>query len=330
MKKLLGLLAILAIAAVGFVYWQLRQPYRAFGAPVMIEFPRGTSTSQMASMLADNGVIRSPWLFLAARAFRRGVHLQAGEYQFTRQASPLEVYSRIARGDIYYMQLQIPEGFNMFDVANAVAKLGTMSADAFLAAARDPSLIRDLDPDAPTLEGYLFPSTYRILPKTTARQICKMMTDEFRVQWKNLAAAAHAPVHDTVTLASLVEREARLAQERTLVASVFQNRLRLGMKLDCDPTTVYAALLDGRYTGAIHQSDLASENPYNTYTHAGLPPGPIANPGIGSITAALTPTVTPYLYFVARADGSGGHTFSESLQQHQAAVTHYRRAVANH
>jgi UPF0755 protein len=228
------------------------------------------------------------------------------------------------------MELLVPEGFNMFDVANDVAKLGTMSPETFLAAARDPSLIRDLDPQAETLEGYLFPNKYRVLRRTTAREICKMMTDAFRAHWKNLGAAAGASVHDAVTLASLVEREARLPQERTLVASVFQNRLRMGMRLDCDPTTVYAALLDKRYRGVIHQSDLASENPYNTYTHAGLPPGPIANPGVGSIQAALAPAATPFLFFVAKGDGSGGHTFSESLQQHEAAVTAYRRASTHH
>src|SRR6185312_2097145 len=330
MKKILLLFVVAVIAAIAYVGWQLRQPYKGFSEPVIVEFPHGTTTGQMAEKLSEEGVIRSPWLFLAARVFRRGAHLQAGEYQFTCDASPLEVYSRIARGDIYYMELLVPEGFNMFDVANDVAKLGTMQAETFLAAARDPSLIRDLDPKAETLEGYLFPNKYRVLRKTTAREICRMMTDAFRAHWKSLGAAAAASVHDTVTLASLVEREARLAQERALVASVFQNRLRIGMRLDCDPTTVYAALLDGRYTGVIHQSDLASGNPYNTYTHAGLPPGPIANPGIGSIQAALSPSATPFLYFVAKADGSGGHTFSESLQQHEAAVTAYRRASANH
>lgn len=329
MKKLLVLLVILAIAAIAYVSWQLQRPYKAFGDPVMVEFPRGTSTGQMAAKLADEGVIEHPWLFLAARVFQRGKRLQAGEYQFVRGASPLEVYARIARGDIYYMELLIPEGFNMFDVSNAVAKLGTISADAFLAAARDPSLIQDFDPQAETLEGYLFPNKYHVLRKTTAHEICKMMTDAFRARWKTLAAG-RVSVHDVVTLASLVEREARLKQEQTLVASVFHNRLRLGMKLGCDPTTVYAALLEGRYNGVIHQSDLASENPYNTYTHAGLPPGPIANPGLGAIHAALTPTTTPFLYFVAKADGSGGHTFSESLQQHEAAVTEYRRATAHH
>lgn len=315
-----------------FVANQLAQPFQGFSEPVMIEFPRGTSTSQMASMLADKGVIQHSWLFLAARLVRRGARLQAGEYQFAKAASPLDVYGRIARGDIFYMELLVPEGYNMFDTADAVTKLGTMSADDFLAAARDPSLIRDLDPHAQTLEGYLFPSKYRVYRKTTAREICRMMTNEFRAQWQSLAAGQS--VHDTVTLASLVEREARLPQERPRVASVFANRLRIGMRLQCDPTTVYAALLDGRYRGVIHQSDLESTNLYNTYQHPGLPPGPIANPGLSAIKAALTPDDTPYLYFVAKADGSGGHTFSDSLQKHDVAVAQYHhaanRATKNH
>jgi UPF0755 protein len=308
---------------------QLTQPFQGFSEPVMIDFPHGTSTSQMAAMLADKGVIQHPWLFLAARLVRRGTRLQAGEYQFAKAASPLDVYGRIARGDIFYMELLVPEGYNMFDVADAVAKLGTISADEFLAAARDPSLILSLDPHAQTLEGYLFPSKYRVYRKTTAREICRMMTNEFRAQWQSLASSG-VSAHDTVTLASLVEREARLPEERPRVASVFANRLRIGMRLQCDPTTVYAALLDGRYRGVIHQSDLESTNPYNTYQHAGLPPGPIANPGLSAIKAALTPDDTPYLYFVAKADGSGGHTFSESLAKHDVAVAQYHRATKNH
>jgi len=200
-----------------------------------------------------------------------------------------------------------------------------MSADNFLAAARDPSLIVDLDPKAETLEGYLFPNKYRVYRRTTARELCRMMTNEFRAQWQAVGGGANS-AHDTVTLASLVEREARLPEERPRVASVFKNRLRIGMKLQCDPTTVYAALLEGRYRGVIHQSDLDNANPYNTYQHAGLPPGPIANPGLDSIKAALTPEDTTYLFFVARADGSGGHNFSDSLQQHVAAVTQYRKS----
>lgn len=328
MKFLLGLCAAVVLIAATAGVWvlsRLNQPYAGFAKPVFIEFSRGTSTRAMASELASKGVIRDRWLFLAARGLRRGSNLQAGEYRFDKPASPLEVFGRIARGDIYYMELLIPEGFNMFDIAEAVSKLGTMQPETFLAAARNPELVRDLDPDAPSLEGYLFPSTYRIHRHTTARQICRLMTDEFRTEWKALGAGAD--VHATITLASLVEREARRPEERPMVASVFQNRLKLGMRLDCDPTTVYAALLDHRYRGTIYRSDLANTSPWNTYQHAGLPPGPIANPGLSSIQAALAPAETHYLFFVAKADGSGGHNFSESLAKHDLAVAQYQKAV---
>ncbi len=328
MKKLIAFLLLLAVVvgcAGVYALHEVTQPYKGFAEPVLIEFPRGTSTAQMATMLSEHGVIERPWLFMAARAVRRGARLQAGEYKFEKAASPLDVFGRIARGDIYYMDLLIPEGFNMFDISEAVEKLGTMTAAAFLDAARDPSLILDLDPKAESLEGYLFPNKYRVYRKTTARELCRMMTNEFRSQWQSLAAGTKA-THDAVTLASLVEREARLPEERPRVASVFHNRLRIGMKMQCDPTTVYAALLENRYRGVIHQSDLDSQNPYNTYQHTGLPPGPIANPGLSSIKAALTPEDTPYLFFVAKADGSGGHNFTDSLQKHVAAVARYHRA----
>ena len=152
-----------------------------------------------------------------------------------------------------------------------------------------------------------------------------MMTERFRKVWHHLQTGAN--VHDTVTLASLVEREGKLAGERPMIAAVFENRLRIGMKLDCDPTTIYAALLTGRYRGAIYRSDLESDNPYNTYRYAGLPPGPIANPGRASIEAVLHPADSPALYFVLRPDGSGAHVFSVNLAAHQAATARYRRAL---
>lgn len=313
----------------GYVFYRLNQPFQGFSEPVFVEFPRGTSSGQIATMLADKGVVQDRLLFLAARVIRRGSHLQAGEYRFEKAASAFDVYGRIARGDIYYLELLIPEGFNIFDIAAAVKALSvkekrsTLQAADFLAAARNPALIRDLDPKAESLEGYLFPNKYRIYPHTTATQLCGQMTSEFRTQWHALHVSAD--MHRTVTLASLVEREAKLPQERARVASVFHNRLKLGMKLDCDPTTVYAALLEGRYRGVIHRSDLDSKNPYNTYQHPGLPPGPIANPGLRSLQAALEPAKTPFLFFVAKPDGSGGHNFSESLRQHEAAVTQYRK-----
>ena len=327
MKWLLRLLLfVIACAGIGAVWLEsrLNQPYAKFSSPVFVDFARGTSTQQMAEILASQGVIEKPWLFLAARAFRRGASLQAGEYRFEKPASTLEVFGRIARGDIFYMEVLVPEGYNMFDIASLVARLGTITPEAFLAAAKDPTAIRDLDPKAPSLEGYLFPSKYRIYRRTTAPQLCRLMTAEFRKQWAALGSAAN--LHNTVTLASMVEREARRPDERPLVASVFSNRLRIGMKLDCDPTTVYAALLENRYRGIIHRSDLENDSPWNTYRHTGLPPGPVANPGLSAIKAALAPADTHYLYFVARADGSGGHAFSESLAKHDEAVARYLRA----
>ena len=327
MKWWIALPTVLAVAAAGAGAWtwnQLSQPYRGFSKPVMLEFRRGASTREMAAELARNGVVRDSWLFLAARALHRADRLQAGEYRFEKPASALEVLSRIARGDIFYLELLIPEGLTIFDTSEAVAKLGTISRDAFLEAARDAKPIRDLDPQATTLEGYLFPSKYRIYKHTTARDLTRQMAGEFRSHWES--AKPTVPVHNVVTLASLVEREARRKDERALVASVFHNRLKIGMKLDCDPTTIYAAILEGRYQGVIHRSDLDSENPYNTYRHKGLPPGPIASPGWSAVEAALAPADTDYLYFVAKADGSGGHKFSDSLRKHEAAVASYRAA----
>lgn len=331
MKTLIRVfLAAVLIAAAGgaWLLYRLNQPYKGFNEPVFVEFNRGTSTRSIATMLKDKGVIEDRWLFLAARALERGRNLQAGEYRFDKSASPFDVFSRIARGDIYYMELLIPEGYNMFDVADAVGKLGVITPAAFLSVAKDPAIIRDIDPDAPSLEGYLFPNKYRVYRHTTAQQIAHMMTNEFRTQWQSLGT--HANVHKTLTLASMVEREARRPEERPLVASVFRNRLNVGMKLDCDPTTVYAALLENRYRGTIYKSDLANMSEWNTYQHTGLPPGPIANPGLSTIKAALAPADTHYLYFVAKADGSGGHNFSESLHDHEAAVASYQRAVRSH
>src|SRR5260370_24459691 len=201
-----------------------------------------------------------------------------------------------------------------------------MKGSDFLNAARDPALIRDLAPQAPTLEGYLSPSTYRITRRTTVQQLCRMMTDLFRKQWRDLERPDRpAAVHATVTLASLVEKETAIPDERPIVASVYTNRLERGMTLDCDPTTIYAAMLEQRYRGTIYRSDLNSLNAYNTYRHAVLPPGPIATPGIQSLKAALAPAETNYLFFVAKPDGSGGHQFSKSMAEHGRAVQVYRK-----
>ncbi len=323
--KLLAVLVLLALAGAAALCYFLTRPYAGFHEPVFIEIPKGASTRSIAAELARAGVVESPWHFLLARAVRTGTKLQAGEFRFVAAATPLEVYGRIARGDVFYEELVIPEGRNMYDIGAIVEGLGLMPATEFLAAARDPASIRDLDPAAPTLEGYLFPDTYRVTRHTSAREICRILTQRFRAEWKRLKP--NASPHDTVTIASLIEKEAAAPGDRPLIASVFRNRLKLGMKLDCDPSTIYAAVIEGRYRGIIHKSDLASENPYNTYTHAGLPPGPIANPGVASLRAALEPAETGYLYFVARPDGSGQHEFSKDIAAHRLAAARYRRGA---
>jgi len=323
--RLLGFLLLLGVLAAGYAIWRSESPYRGFSGDRFVEIAHGTPTGAIASQLAEAGVVRSRWDFLVARTLHRGRALQAGEYRFQHAASAAEVAGRIARGDIFYYSLVVPEGRNMFDIGAEVERLGLFKAADFLAAARNPAPIRDIDPMAPTLEGYLFPDTYRLSRHTTPDRLCRIMTARFRVAWKGLGVNAN--VHDTVTLASLVEKEGKLPGERPRIAAVFANRLRIGMKLDCDPTTVYAALLEDRYRGAIHRSDLDSPHAYNTYRHAGLPPGPIANPGVASLRAALEPAQVDSLYFVARGDGSGGHEFSSTIAEHQTAVNRYHRAL---
>ncbi|MBS1856462.1 MAG: endolytic transglycosylase MltG [Acidobacteria bacterium] len=320
-----GLLVLLLAAGGGYGIWRAESPYQGFSGEAFVEFAHGTGSGAIADMLADAGVVRSRWDFLLARMLHRGRLLQAGEYRFQHAASAYEVLDRIARGDVFYYELVVPEGWNMFDIGTAVEGLGLFNAADFVAAAKNPALIRDLDPRAPSLEGYLFPNTYRLSRHTTPEKLCRMMTARFRDAWKGLRT--DACVHDTVTLASLVEKEGKLAAERPLIAGVFTNRLKLGMKLDCDPTTIYAAILEDSYTGVIHRSDLDRDHAYNTYRRAGLPPGPIANPGLESLRAALHPANIDSLYFVARADGSGGHEFSSTIAAHRSAVNRYHRAL---
>jgi UPF0755 protein len=319
----LGILLVLVILVGGYLLFRLVWPYQGFQGETFVEVPRGTSTETMADLLARQGVVRSRWDFLLARATERNRKLQAGEYRFNHAASAMEVFDRIARGDTFYFTLVVPEGRNMFDIAAELEKLGLGPATNFLAAARNPAMIHDLDPQAPSLEGYLFPNTYKLARHATPEAICRLMTGKFREVWRGLQSTAN--VHDTVTLASLIEKEGKLPEERPKIAAVFENRLRIGMKLDCDPTTIYAAVLAGRYRGTIYRSDLESDSPYNTYRHAGLPPGPIANPGVASINAVLHPAGLQALYFVLRPDGSGGHQFSNNIAEHDAATEQYRR-----
>lgn len=286
-----------------------------------IDIPAGTGTVGMGAALEDGGAIRSRWAFAVLRELQGGT-LKAGEYRFDHPESLLTVYNRIRRGDVYTVALTIPEGFNLFDIAQAVEAGGLGSHDAFLAAAkRDARLVHGWDPKAASVEGYLFPDTYRFSRHTTPDLMLQAMTRRFGQVALRLGLNGPS-VPRIVTMASLVEREVHLDAERPVVAGVFENRLRLGMPLQTDPAVVYASMLRGTWTGVIHQSELHSDSPYNTYVHAGLPPGPICNPGVAALRAAMHPEQTDFLYFVANPDGST--KFAKDLKEHNANVAVYR------
>ena len=295
-------------------------------AETFVVIAPGTSSRGIAAQLERSGIITSRYGFEALRLVRGG-RLKAGEYRFSEPRRVGSVYDQIAHGEVYTLTLTVPEGANLFDIAQRVqtAKLGTYAA--FLQAAEmHVEMVRALDPAAKSLEGYLFPDTYRFAPNATAEQMLSAMVRRFEEQAAVLGMTGN--VHRTVTLASLVERETPIPAERPLVASVLLNRLDQGMALDTDPTVIYASLLAGRYRGAIYQSDLVAESPYNTYRHTGLPPGPICNPGGASLKAALEPARTKYLYFVAASkDPHGASRFASTLEEHQRNVAAYREAM---
>ena len=323
-KKILLVLGLVVLLGAGGLWFWLDSAYGTFAEPVHVTIERGTGTQGIADALAKSGVIASAWQFLAVRALRPSAKLQAGEYEFKSPMSVREVFDKLARGDVYHFAFTVPEGSNMWDIAKLVEERKIASAADFLKAAQDPSPIRDLDPAAKTLEGYLFPSPYQLSNGTTASQLVQAMTREFRKQWVKFSTKADP--HATVVLASLVEKETGVADERPLVASVFSNRLKKPMRLDCDPTVIYAALLAGKYNGVIHRSDLDRQSPYNTYQSDGLPPGPIANPGAAAMEAALHPAESDYLFFVAKPEG-GSHVFTATLAAHLKAVQSYRHGA---
>ena len=323
------LLALVAAALAAFVVYVPVGP--AADTPdniaTYVDIAPGTGTQSIATQLEHAGVIRSRYAFDLLRALRGG-KLIAGEYRFNHPAPATEVYDRIVRGDVYTVPLTIPEGYNIFDIAQAVESAGLCSRDAFLAAERSQTaLIADLSPNAPSLEGYLFPDTYRFARHVTPARMLAAMVHRFRQVQAQLGLTANPgeSVARTVILASLVEKEVSQGSERPLVASVFENRLAQDMPLATDPSVIYAALLEGRYRGTIYESDLQSPSQYNTYRHAGLPPGPICNPGVAALKAALAPSHTDYLYFVADAEGHS--RFSATLKEHAEQVQTYRRAL---
>jgi UPF0755 protein len=288
-----------------------------------VVIPPGTGARGVASLLEQRGIIWNKYAFLAWRVLKRGT-LKAGEYRFDHPVPLREVYARLLRGDVYTVTLTVPEGYNIFDLAHAVEGAGLKPAAEFLAGEqKNVDLIAAMDPTATSLEGYLFPDTYKFPRSATAREMQAVMVRRFRQKAEALGITGN--FHQVVTLASLVEKETGAANERGLVASVFTNRLAGKIPLATDPSVIYGLLLAGRFRGTIYASDLKQDAAYNTYVHAGLPPGPISNPGEAALAAALHPPATHYLYFVS--DNAGHSKFATTLEEHDRNVAEYRRRV---
>ena len=331
MRRAATIVVFVALLVGGWIGSSIYLPYQGFPSQgVYVDIPHGASLRTIARLLADQGVVRSRWIFEGLCRWRTRNTLQAGEYFFDRPVTSREVFETIASGRVYVRELVIPEGFSMFDVADLVAREDFTTRENFLAAARNPALIKDLVPGAPSLEGFLFPAVYEFPRHPTGEQMVSAMVAHFRQEWAAISAEQRnlsgLPLEQVVTLASLVERETPKAEERPLVAGVFVNRLQHHIPLQCDPTVVYSLELAGHYSGSLDAAMLPFDSPYNTYRHTGLPPGPIANPGSASLRAALDPPETDYLYFVANTEG--GHFFGKTLAEHNHNVALYRRRLA--
>ena len=327
----LVLLAVLAFG--GWLAWALMQPVTPAGQTFVLLHP-GYSTRRIATELQSAGVIRDANAFVVWHYLHRTHSLKAGEYLFEKSATSLDVHRRLVHGDVYFHTVVIPEGYNIFDVAHAVQNAGLGSSDEFLrVATSDTALIADLAPEAKSLEGYLFPNTYEFSRMQTMQEMAAAMVKQFRQVAREIGlitdqnvSAQKNDTQQAVILASIIEKETAAPEERPLVASVYYNRMARHVALQADPSVIYAELLQGSYTGALHHADMQFNSPYNTYTHAGLPPGPIGNPGKTSLEAAMHPADTDYFYFVS--NGNGHHRFARNLEEHNKNVAAYRKVMA--
>jgi UPF0755 protein len=331
---------LILISMAGGGVWlrnEIYNPYQHEAAKKTVTIDPGASTTAIVARLYEEGVLKHEWPTLIwLRFFQNGKRFKAGDYEFKSPISPHEVIDQLTRGGVNTRQFTIPEGYNRFDIARMLYGLGLKESpppklEDLQALFKNTSLIADLDPQATSLEGYLFPDTYDYTANTKRAQLVEAMVKRFReVYTPEMQARAEEmkmSARQAVTMASLVEKEARLDSERELISSVFHRRLKMKMELGCDPTVIYAAILAGKYRGTIYKSDLERDSPYNTYKRVGLPPGPIASPGKRSIHAALYPADTNYLYFVVDAQkNDGSHRFSATSKDHENAVEQLRRS----
>ena len=322
-RTLITLFLVVVLAVGGWLAWQVYVPMSP-PANTSLLLHSGYSTRRIAAELKAAGVIRSELVFRVWHELHPKPSLKAGEYRFERAATLPQVYERIARGDIYFHVVTIPEGYTMFDIAKVMEEAGLGSAADFLRVAETQTqLISDLAPEATSLEGYLFPNTYQFTRTESLEEMAAAMVHQFRAVAQEIGLNTDIP--RVVTMASIVEKETAAPEERPLVASVYYNRLAQNMALDADPSVIYAELQTGTYQGSLHHADMAVNSPYNTYRFPGLPPGPIGNPGRSSLEAALHPDNSKFLYFVS--DGNGHHRFARSLEEHNRNVAAYRHAI---
>ena len=312
----------------GWFFWRaMTSPYRGYSDPAKrVEIRKGQRTATILHHLQAEGVIRDEYIPLVyMKLARHNESLKAGVYEFTKPLTPVEVLQKIMRGDVILRTVTVREGLDRFAVGRLFAAERFGKADEWDRATADAEQIRDIAPEATSLEGYLFPDTYKFNPGTPVKTIVAAMVQNFRKHFSGEMnyIVTGLTLHQTVTLASLVETEAKLDNERPLVASVYLNRFRRNMLLGADPTVIYALKLAGRWDGNIRKADLSMESPYNTYRVHGLPPGPVANPGVAALRAAAAPATTQFLYFVAKHDGS--HAFSTNVTEHNRNVDVYQR-----
>jgi len=322
-RTLITLFLLVTLAAGGWWAWAVYTPVTPSGKQSVL-LHTGYSTRRIAIELKQAGIIHSVFAFRVWHELHPKLSLKAGEYLFDRTASTRQVHDRIARGDIYFHVVTIPEGYTMFDIAKAMEDAGLGSAQDFLKIAKTRTdLIFDLAPEAKSLEGYLFPNTYQFTRTQSRAEMVGAMVRQFRQVAQQIGL--NSDVHKTVTMASIVEKETAAPDERPMVASVYYNRLAHRIALDADPSVIYALLLAGNYSGSLHHADLAVNSPYNTYRFPGLPPGPIGNPGQSSLAAAMHPANTEFFYFVS--DGNSHHRFARNLDEHNRNVAAYLRPL---
>ena len=326
--KAAGCLVLLGhLAAAGAAWWggsTIHRPYGAGEETVLVE--PGTDAGTILDRLEARGVVPNALLARVWLVYGLGdPPLRAGEYRFEGAATTAEVLDKMVRGDVVLHQVTVVEGLTLEETADGLAAAGFGARDAFLAAMRDPAPIADLDPEAETLEGYLFPETYNFHRGASEKEIVATLVRAFRTRYQGEVRplAPGTPVRELVTLASIVEKEAKVEDERRQIAAVYTNRLAARMGLYADPTIIYALKQMGTWDGNLTREHLQLDSPYNTYRYGGLPPGPIASPGLGSLVAAADPADVPYLYFVSRNDGT--HVFAETLAEHNANVHRWQK-----